>query len=79
MFPNNIEFFGREKHQERFQDVEQIRLIRLAKLYQPGAWATVRNINHWLGRRMVQWGLKLQGYKFNAIRQIEERVQANSL
>jgi hypothetical protein len=79
MFPNNIEFFGHEKDQERFQDMDQIRLVRLAKMHRPGVWATLRNINHWLGRRMVQWGLRLQGYKFNVIRQIEETMQANSL
>jgi hypothetical protein len=78
MFPNNIEFFGREKHQERFQDMEQIRLIRLAKLYQPGAWATFRNLAHWLGRRLVQWGLRLQGYKLNTIRQMEETLSLNN-
>jgi hypothetical protein len=63
MFPNNIEFFAREKHQERFQDMDQIRLVRLAKLRRPGERSALRNINQWLGRRMVQWGLRLQGYK----------------
>jgi hypothetical protein len=78
MFPSNIEFFAREKHQERFQDMEQIRLVRLAKLRRPGEWSALRNINQWLGRRMVQWGLRLQGYKLNAIRQTEESLQANN-
>jgi hypothetical protein len=78
MFPNNIEFFGREKHQERFQDVEQIRLVRLAKLHRPGDWEAFRNLTHWLGRQMVQWGLRLQGYKVNVGPQMEETLQVNN-
>ncbi len=62
MFPNNIEFFGRERYSERLQDAEHIRLIKLARPQMFNYQETTRKFAIWLGSRMVELGRKLQGY-----------------
>ena len=62
MFPNNIEFFGRERHQERFHDVEHIRLVKIAHPQQFRYGEISRKIAGWLGEQMIKGGAKLQSY-----------------
>ena len=62
MFPNNIEFFGRERHQERLQDIEHIRLVKIARPQQFKYREVSRKIATWLGRQMVKVGARLQSY-----------------
>jgi hypothetical protein len=62
MFPNNIEFFGRERHQERFQDIEHIRLAKIARPQQFRYGEVSRKIARWLGEQMVKGGARLQSY-----------------
>ena len=62
MFPNNIEFFSRERHQERFQDIEHIRLVKLARPQQFKYREISPKIATWLGGQMVKVGAKLQSY-----------------
>lgn len=75
MFPNHIEFFGRERHEQRFQEVEQIQLERQAKLQRE----CNGNVLRWLGRHMMMWGLRLQGYQVQAIQHMEENLQFSRL
>jgi hypothetical protein len=62
MFPNNIEFFGRERYSERLQDAEHIRLIKLAQPQMFNYQETTRKFATWLGGQMIGLGSKLQGY-----------------
>jgi hypothetical protein len=62
MFPNNIEFFGREQYSERLQDVGHIRLIKLARPQMFNPQETTRKFAAWLGGQMIGLGSKLQGY-----------------
>ena len=51
-------------HQERFKDlvteVEHGRLIQLAQSSHADNWTLYGSGAHWLGAKMVEWGLKLQ-------------------
>ena len=60
MFPNNLQFFLREKEVERQADVEQIKLLKLAR-GQGVAWQhRLGKIAYRLGDRLIEWGVKLQ-------------------
>jgi hypothetical protein len=60
MFPNNLEFFLREKEAERQAAVEQIRLLKLARA-QGVAWQhCLGKLAYRLGGRLIDWGIKLQ-------------------
>lgn len=60
MFPNNMEFFLHEKEAERRTDIEQIRLLKTTR-EQGLAWRHhLGRITYGLGRRLTEWGKKLQ-------------------
>ena len=63
MFPNNVPFIARERDKERYQEADQIRLIKIAKLHPDYKEGTLRKVANWLGSQMVKWGTKLQGYE----------------
>ena len=60
MFPNNVSFIARERDNERYQEAEHIRLVKIAQQQQDNKGATLREIANWLGSQMVKWGTKLQ-------------------
>lgn len=62
MFPNNVSFIARERDKERYQEAEQIRLIKLAKLHPDYREGILRKGANWLGGQMVKWGAQLQSY-----------------
>lgn len=62
MFPNNIEFFGHERHHERFQDVEHIRLVKIARPRQVSYREMIGKMTNWLGCQLVKLGTRLQSY-----------------
>ena len=62
MFPNNIDFFVREKEAERQAEIEHIRLTRHLKTE---SWLKLMRckmgrILYGLGSHLVNWGEKLQ-------------------
>lgn len=59
MFPNNFEFFLREKEVERKTDIEQIRLIK--QLNRRSPWPPLGRLLCWLGRQLIGLGEKIQG------------------
>ncbi len=59
MFPNNVQFLGRERDKERLADAEHIRLVKIAKGQQSSYWGGLRTFANWLGHRMIEWGEKL--------------------
>jgi hypothetical protein len=61
MFPSNMEFLGRERDRERFQEAEHLRLVKLARPQLFNYQATARKLTAWLGGQMVELGCKLQG------------------
>lgn len=61
MFPNNVIFLGRERDQERFQEAEHIRLIKIVQGQQVGD-GIIRKVANWLGCQMMQWGARLRDY-----------------
>lgn len=62
MFPSNMEFLGRERDRERFQEAEHLRLVKLARPQLFNYQETTRKLAAWLGSQMVELGRKLQGY-----------------
>jgi hypothetical protein len=62
MFPNNMQVLGRERDNERYQEAEHLRLIKIAQGEQPGSGLIVRTAISWLGSQMVRLGTKLQAY-----------------
>jgi hypothetical protein len=60
MFPNTIEFLGRERDKERLADAEHIRLVKIARGQQFNYGEASRKIVTWLGSQMVKWDAKLQ-------------------
>jgi hypothetical protein len=60
MFPNTIEFLGRERDKERLADAEHIRLVKIARGQQFNYGEASRKTINWLGSQMVKWGAKLQ-------------------
>ena len=62
MFPNNVSFIARERDKERYQEAEQIRLIKIDKLHPDYREGMLRKVANWLGSQMVKWGAKLQDY-----------------
>lgn len=62
MFPNNMQFLGRERDKERYQEADHLRLIKIAKGEQPSSKARVQTVINWMGSQMVKWGGKLQSY-----------------
>lgn len=62
MFPNNVPYIARERDRERYQEADQIRLIKIAKLNPDYREGIVRRAAAWLGRQMIQLGIMLQSY-----------------
>ena len=60
MFPHNVSFIACEIDRERYEMVENIRLIEMAQQQPDYREGIVRKGINWLGRRMVHWGAKLQ-------------------
>ena len=62
MFPNNIDFFAREKEAERQAEIEHIRLTRHLKTGSRLKLMRCKlgRILHGLGSQLVAWGEKLQ-------------------
>jgi hypothetical protein len=71
MFSNSIvEFVAYEQHQARLVEAERIRLVKSmqwGKARRPGNY---QKVTHWLGGRLVEWGLKLQGHSVRPISQV---------
>ena len=63
MFPNTIEFLGRERDKERLADAEHIRLVKIARGQQFNYGEASRKIVNWLGSQMVKLGAKLQSQR----------------
>lgn len=51
-----------ERYKEFLQEAERERLIRAARLQQPGNWKLPRKVADWIGAQMISWGYKLQSY-----------------
>jgi hypothetical protein len=53
-------------HEERIKDclreIEHQRLLRVAGVQESTTLKLYRQVLNWLGRQMVKWGTKLQGY-----------------
>ncbi len=60
MFPNQTEFFMRERAKERQAELEQIRLGKLAGPVSSTWQPRLGRLIYWLGGRLTGWGLKLQ-------------------
>lgn len=60
MFPNNLEFFLREKQAERQADVEQIKLLKLAREQRVVWQHRLGKLAYRLGGRLTEWGISLQ-------------------
>lgn len=60
MFPKNNELIAYEQHKARLQKAERLRLIKTLPP-RPEDRPVFRQVTHWLGGRLVAWGLKLQG------------------
>ena len=63
MFPNTVEFLGRERDKERLADAEHIRLVKIARGQQFNYGEASRKIVNWVGSQMVKWGAKLQSQR----------------
>jgi hypothetical protein len=62
MFPNNVSFIARERDKERYQEAEQVRLIKIAKLHQGNGGGMLRKAANWLGSHRVRLGTRLQSH-----------------
>ncbi|MFN8493262.1 MAG: hypothetical protein U0350_37035 [Caldilineaceae bacterium] len=66
MFPELVEWVARERQAAFQQAAEQRRLLKLLaaeQINQPNGTARLRC---WLGVHLVDWGMKLQGYRLEA-------------
>jgi hypothetical protein len=61
MFPNNVQFLGRERDKERYQEAEYIRLVKIAQGDGFNGKVMLRTVVAQVGAQMVKWGIKLQG------------------
>jgi hypothetical protein len=61
MFPNNVQFLGRERDKERYQEAEHIRLVKIARGDGLNVKVMLRAVVARVGAQMVKWGTKLQG------------------
>lgn len=61
MFPSNIEFLGRERDRERFQEAEHLRLVKIARGDGFNGKAMLQTVVAQVGAQMVKWRTKLQG------------------
>jgi hypothetical protein len=56
MFPNNMEFFVKERIAERYAEAEQ---ARLAQEFTKEGWLRLKprlgHLVYWLGRRLIGW------------------------
>lgn len=62
MFPNNVDILGRLRDQERLQEAEHIRLVKIARPRMVNYRESARKSAAWLGTQMIRLGSKLQGY-----------------
>jgi hypothetical protein len=60
MFPNNMQFLGHERDKERYQEAEQLRLIKIARGESSNSRSMWRLVVTWLGHQMVRLGTSLQ-------------------
>lgn len=63
MFPELIELAARERQVAFQQAAEKRRLLKSLKPQQANEPTTPRSIRCWLGVHLVDWGMKLQGYR----------------
>ena len=62
MLPNpHIEFLIHERHQTLVDEATGRRLLKQITKPVPHRSASAQHIAHWLGTRLVDWGLRLQG------------------
>jgi hypothetical protein len=73
MFPNNMEFFVREKEAERLADMKHIRLTSHLKSRPQLVRHQLGRIIHWAGIQLVNWGQKLQVQATPAVSQTSEQ------
>jgi hypothetical protein len=73
MFPNNMEFFVREKEAERLADMEHIRLTRHFKSQPQLVRHHLGRFIYWSGLQLVNWGQKLQVQTTPAVSQTSEQ------
>jgi hypothetical protein len=59
MFPNNVEFFVREKEAERQAEIERIRLGRLVRHRADAGRRSLARVLYRLGRHLLEWADKL--------------------
>ena len=52
----------KEQHKDRLREIEHQRLLKIAGLQESASLKLFRQLLKWLGRQMVRWGTKLQGY-----------------
>ena len=62
MFPNTVEFLGRERDKERLAEAEHIRLGKIARGEQPNGGRALRMVTNLLGSQLVKWGVKWQSH-----------------
>ena len=51
-----------EQHKDRLRNIEREQLLQVAKLQHGIDLKSYRKATRWLGKQMVKWGSKLQGY-----------------
>ena len=63
MFPELIEWVARERQAAFQQAAEKRRLLKSLKTQQANEPAIPWRMRCWLGVHLVDWGMKLQGYR----------------
>lgn len=58
----SVEFMAYEQHKDRQQKAARMRLIRSIRQQQGHDQGLAVQVRNWLGARLVNWGLKIQGH-----------------
>lgn len=66
MFPEPIEWVARERRAAFQEAAEKRRLLRSLKENHANKPTTTWSMRCWLGVHLVDWGMKLQGYRLEA-------------
>lgn len=76
MIPNDIDFLARkERCNDMRREAQYAWLIRQAKLQQPRRQSASQRLRSWLGRQLVQWGLKLQHNNLTQLKNLKELAE----
>lgn len=61
MFPNNIDFFVRERIKDAQDEAEQRHLVKAANFRPLGHGKALQKTTQWIGARLIKLGTRLQG------------------